>query len=122
MDIIKVFKSFPHAFRGIALVIQERNMRVHILAVVVVTMSGVVLTISTSEWLIILLCFSLVLALETVNTAFERVCNHLRDDLGLSYQATKDARDIAAGAVLISAIISVIIAGIIFLPRLLELL
>lgn len=96
-------------------------MQVHVLAVIVVTVSGISLGISVLEWLIVMVCFSLVLSLETVNTAFERVCNHLRDDLGLSYQATKDARDIAAGAVLVAAIISVLVGIVIFVPRLLDL-
>jgi len=117
MDITKVFKSFPHAFRGINLVIGERNMRVHILAVFVVSLTGIFLKISTGEWLIILLCYALVMSLEAVNTALEDICDKLRDDLGLDYKATRNARDIAAGAVLIGVIFAVIIAVIIFLPK-----
>lgn len=117
MNILKVFRSFPHAFRGIELVLRERNMQVHVIAVMVVTLAGILLEIEVFEWLIIMLCFGLVMSLEAVNTAMEDVCNKLRDDLGLSYIATKNARDISAGAVLISAIISVIVAGIIFVPK-----
>jgi len=117
MNIQKVFKSFPHAFRGIELVLRERNMQVHVIAVVVVTLAGIILEIEIFEWLIILLCFGLVMSLEAVNTALEDVCNKLRDDLKLSYDSTKNARDISAGAVLISAGMSVVIAGIIFLPK-----
>jgi diacylglycerol kinase len=117
MNILKVFKSFPHAFRGIELVVRERNMQVHIIAVLVVTIAGVLLNISNYEWLIVLLCFGLVMCLEAVNTAIEDVCNKLRDDLGLSYGSTKNARDISAGAVLISAIMSVLVAGVVFLPK-----
>lgn len=117
MNILKVFKSFPHAFRGIELVVRERNMQVHVIAVLVVTIAGVLLNISNYEWLIVLLCFGLVMCLEAVNTAIEDVCNKLRDDLGLSYGSTKNARDISAGAVLISAIMSVLVAGVVFLPK-----
>lgn len=121
MDISKVFKSFPHAFRGINLVLQERNMRVHVIAVIAVTFAGIVFKITTIEWLVILLCFALVMSLETVNTALEDVCNKLRDDLGLDYKATRNARDIAAGAVLIAAIFAVIVAILIFLPKIVNL-
>lgn len=117
MDITKVFRSFPHAFRGISLVLQERNMRVHVIAVFVVSLAGIFLKISTTEWLVILLCYALIMSLEAVNTALEDVCNKLRDDLGLDYKATRNARDIAAGAVLINTISAVIIAIIIFLPK-----
>ena len=121
MDIKKVFNSFPHAIRGLSLVSKERNMRVHIIAVVVVTIAGILLSISLIEWIAIFICFSLVMSLETVNTVLEDICNKLRDDLGLSYDSTKNARDLAAGAVLISAIFSVNVAIIIFLPRILDL-
>jgi len=117
MDIQKVIKSFPHAFRGISLVIKERNMRVHILAVFVVSFVGVLLQATQTEWLVILLCYALVMSLETVNTALEDICNKLRDDLELDYKATRNARDISAGAVLIGTIFAVIISIIIFLPK-----
>jgi len=121
MDIKKVFKSFPHAIRGLSLVSKERNMRVHIIAVVVVTVAGLLFNISLMEWIAVFICFSLVMSLETVNTVLEDICNKLRDDLGLSYDSTKNARDLAAGAVLISAIFSVNVAIIIFLPKILDL-
>jgi diacylglycerol kinase len=92
------------------------------IAVVVVTIAGLLFGISLSEWIAIFICFSLVLSLETINTVVEDICNKLRDDLGLSYDSTRNARDIAAGAVLISAMFSVYIAIIIFLPKILELL
>lgn len=92
-------------------------MQVHIIAVLCVICGGVFFSVEIYEWLIIMLCFGLVMSLEAVNTAMEDICNKLRDDFGLSYSATKNARDIAAGAVLISAIMSATIAGVIFLPK-----
>ncbi len=118
MDISKVFKSFPHAYRGINLALKERNMRVHVIAVLVVGLAGIYFKIERVEWFAVILCFALVMSLETVNTALEDVCNKMRDDLGLDYEATRNARDIVAGAVLISAIFAVIIATMIFLPKL----
>lgn len=120
MDIKKVFKSFPHAIRGISLVSKERNMRVHMIAVVVVTIAGLIFSISLVEWIAVFICFGLVMSLETINTVVEDICNKLRDDLGLSYESTRDARDIAAGAVLISAMFSVYVAIIIFLPKIID--
>lgn len=118
---IKVAKSFKHAFRGIALSLEERNMQVHVIAVVVVTVAGVFLKINPTEWALILICIGAVLATEILNTSIEAICDNLRDDLKLSYGATRDARDLASGAVLISAIVSVFVAIFIFLPKIFEL-
>lgn len=118
----KVIKSFPHAVRGIMLVFNERNMQVHLLAVAMVIVFGFWLSISNLEWLIIFLCFALVTSLETLNSAIENVCNKLRDDLSLSYDATKNARDLSAGAVLIASFFSALIGLVIFVPKILYLL
>lgn len=114
---ITFLKSFKHAFRGIALSLEERNMQFHVLAVFGVTMAGVYFDLNMYEWLFILMAFGFVMTAEILNTAIESVCNNLRDDLNLSYKATRNARDIASGGVLISAIISLIVALIIFMPK-----
>ena len=86
-------------------------MKIHCLAVILVTLTGTLLQISASEWCVCLLLFALVASLELVNTAVEAVVDLV----------TEEKKDTAAGAVLFSAIVSVIIGCIIFLPYLLEL-
>ena len=109
-------KSFGYAFEGIRTGIRkERNMKIHCLAVIAVTVAGTFLHIKPVEWCICLLLFGLILSLELVNTALEAVV-----DL-VTKEKKPIAKDTAAGAVLVSAIAAAIIGCIIFVPYLLEL-
>ena len=113
-------ESFGYAFEGIWTGIRnERNMKIHCLAIIVVTLTGTLFQITAMEWCICLLLFALVAALELVNTAIEAVVDLVTEE---KKPLAKIAKDTAAGAVLFAAIISVIIGCIIFLPYVLELL
>ena len=113
-------ESFGYAFEGIWIGIRnERNMKIHCLAIIVVTLTGTLFQITAMEWCICLLLFALVAALELVNTAIEAVVDLVTEE---KKPLAKIAKDTAAGAVLFAAIISVIIGCIIFLPYVLELL
>lgn len=120
--IAKVLRSFLYAFNGIVSGFAERNMRVHGLAAVSIILLSFLLQISLLEWLVVLLLIGLIFAAELVNTAVEELSNIVRDELKLSYSATKRARDVAAGAVLVLAIVAALIGSVIFVPRLLPLL
>ena len=112
-------ESFGYAFEGIWTGIRnERNMKIHCLAIIVVTLIGTLFQITAMEWCICLLLFALVAALELVNTAIEAVVDLVTEE---KKPLAKIAKDTAAGAVLFAAIISVIIGCIIFLPYVLEL-
>lgn len=119
--IYKVLRSFLYAFRGIWHAIDERNMKVHVLAAGVVVGAGFFLNLSRIEWCIVLLLIAAVWSAEMVNTAVEELANIVRDELKLTYVATQRARDVAAGAVLIFALVALVISGMIFLPKILEL-
>ena len=107
-------ESFGYAFEGIWTGIRnERNMKIHCLAIIVVTLTGTLFQITAMEWCICLLLFALVAALELVNTAIEAVVDLVTEE---KKPLAKIAKDTAAGAVLFAAIISVIIGCIIFLP------
>jgi len=115
----KLIKSFSYAVRGITYLFKSQlNARIELIITGIVLISAVLFKISTSEWLIILLCIALVLGLEAINTAIEIFADKLHpgfdDEIG-------KAKDVAAGAVLITAIIAAITGIIIFAPRLLEL-
>jgi len=113
----KTFKSFIPATQGIFCGFQERNMRVHGLALALVLFLGIFFQITLLEWILVTIVSGLVITAELINTAFEEICNILRDDLGMSYSSTRKARDMAAGAVLVMAIVAAVIGGIIFFPR-----
>ena len=106
-----LYKSFGYAFAGIfAVVTKERNMKIHCVA-------GFVFHITPVEWCICLTLFGLVMALEMVNTAVEAVVDLVTKE---RRPLAKLAKDAAAGAVLIVAIMAAIAGMIIFIPKLLE--
>ena len=112
-------KSFGYAFEGILTGIrQERNMKIHCVAIIMVTAAGTLFQITAVEWCICLLLFALVAGLELVNTAVEAVVDLVTEE---KKPLAKKAKDTAAGAVLFAAVISVFIGCIIFLPYVFEL-
>lgn len=115
-----LYKSFGYAFEGIWTVVKkERNMKIHCLAVVVVIAAGLFLQLPLYKWCICFLLFGLILALELVNTAVEAVVDLVTEE---KKPLAKLAKDAAAGAVLIAAIMAVVIAALMFVPELLEML
>lgn len=113
-----LLSSFAHAFDGVITGLRaERNMIVHFGAMVVVVVFGVILHISAAEWIVCVMLFALVMALELVNTAVETAVDLCTD----AYDPrAKVAKDTAAGAVLVAAVGAAIIGCVIFLPKLLQ--
>lgn len=110
-----LYKSFGYAFEGIDRTIkEERNIKIHFAAAVLVILLGIWLQISEMEWLICFLLFALIISLELVNTAVEAVVDLVTKE---KKPLAKKAKDAAAGAVLFSAIIAAIIGCRIFLPK-----
>jgi diacylglycerol kinase len=111
--------GFNHAFNGIkSLLSSERNFRIQLLIFVFVILAGIFLKINLYEWLALLSISALVLSLEAFNSCIEKLC-----DL---YSTAQDSRikwikDVSAAAVLISSIISVLVGGFIFIPKLITL-
>ncbi|MCF8369310.1 MAG: diacylglycerol kinase family protein [Bacteroidales bacterium] len=110
----KRMESFKYAFNGIILLSREHNAWIHFVAALLVIILGFIFNISFFEWMVILICIGLVLSLELMNTAIENLTNLVSP--GINPKAGR-IKDIAAGAVLISAIISAIIGVMIFLPK-----
>jgi len=111
----KLIKRFSDASRGIAFIFKSQaNARIEIVITSIVIISGILFNISVSEWIIILLCIALVLGLEAINTAIEILADKLHP--GFDNEIGK-AKDVAAGAVFIAAIVAAIIGIIIFVPR-----
>lgn len=115
-----LYRSFSYAFQGIfTCVRKERNMKIHCVAAVLVVIAGVILKISAIEWCICMVLFGLVMALEHVNTAVEAVVDMVTEEY---HPLAKAAKDTAAGAVLIAAIMAAIAGCIIFLPKIAQIL
>lgn len=116
-------ESILLASSGIFRVIKtERNMKIHLVIASVVILAGLFLGLNRLEWLVIILTMSAVLAAEIFNAAIEQTCDYIDEQHDLKFGETKIARDMAAGAVWMLAMASMIIGAIIFLPFLLNLL
>ena len=90
------------------------NFRIHLTAVILVSGLGWFFHLSASEWLWIILAVGLVLITELLNTALELLVDLVSP--GFNSQAGK-VKDVAAGAVLVAAVIAVIIGAVIFIPK-----
>jgi diacylglycerol kinase len=111
--------GFKYAFRGIFDLIRlQRNAQVHVFVITVLVAVSLAWKVSATEWLVLILTMTLVLAMEAMNTAVEAVVDLASPEY---HPLAKRAKDVAAGAVLLTAIGAVFIALIIFGPRLLAL-
>ena len=111
----KLRNSFKYAFEGIIEAWKtEQNLKIHFVIMALVIIAGFIFKISAMEWIVCLLLFAIVISLELINTAIETTVDIAMPEIN---EKAKYAKDIAAGAVLFSAMISVIVGLIIFLPK-----
>jgi len=115
-DYKKQLRSFGYAWKGIRSCIGKgQNLSFHLIATVIVIMAGFFFGISPTEWTIIILCIGLVIAMELLNTAIEKLVDMISPE---RHPIAGQIKDIAAGAVLICAVTAAIIGIIIFAPYL----
>ncbi len=111
----KRIKSFGYAFKGIGKAFgSQPNMRIHLFFAVLVVICGFLFDISKVEWLLCLICFGLVFGAELMNSAVESVVDLASSE---KHKLAENAKDMAAGSVLLCAIFSAIIGLIIFVPK-----
>lgn len=111
--------GFINAFKGIGYAFKtERNLRFHFFAAGLAVVCGWIFSLSRTEWLIIVYAIGVVIAAELFNTALER----LADVSAPGYHPlVGTAKDVAAGAVLVTAFQAVVIGLIVFGPHFLDL-
>ena len=111
----KIINSFKYAIEGfISSFKTERNMKIHVLAMLVVLLAGFYLKLSMTEWCFIALAIVLVIGSELFNTAIETIVDMVSPEKN---PKAKLAKDISAAAVLIFALGAVMIGAIIFIPK-----
>ncbi len=111
----KLKNSFKYAFVGIVTALKkEQNMKIHFTIAILVILAGILLKITALEWIICLILIGIVISLELVNTAIEQVVDIAMPEIN---EKAKIAKDVAAGAVLVVAIMSAIVGFIIFIPK-----
>lgn len=108
-------RSIRFAMRGMFLLIKtEDSIKVQIFVALLATGAGIYFNISTIEWMFQVVVIGLVLVAESLNTAVEKVSDFVHPDY---HKKIGFIKDISAGAASFAAIISLIVAGFIYLPK-----
>lgn len=119
-SILKRIKSFKYAFNGLrVLIIEEHNARIHLMATILVLIAGVFFKISVIEWGMIAFSIGFVFSMEAINSAIENLSDFVSPN---KHKLIKKVKDLSAAAVLISAITSLIIGCLVFIPKIINLL
>lgn len=117
MKNMKIINSFKYAFQGILTALKtEQNLKIHFAIMILVIIAGFILKISSIEWITCVILFAFVISLELINTAIETVVDLAMPEIN---EKAKIAKDVAAAAVLVSAICAAIVGVIIFIPKIL---
>lgn len=116
MNIKKFIRSFGYALEGLKLAVQvDQNVRFHVIVGILVVPVALFLRVTVIELLFVIFCVFFVLITEMINTAIEEMTNLILKEHSME---AKIAKDVAAGAVLLSAIFAAIVGCIILIPRL----
>ncbi len=115
----KRLKSFVFAAQGIKFFfVTQPHAKVHLVLALLAVGSGWVLEISRTDWLAVVLAIGLVLVAEATNTALEELVNFVSPDY---HKQAGIVKDVAAGAVLLAAIIALVVGLLVFIPPIIAL-
>ena len=110
-----IYKSFYYAISGLFLGFKkERNIKLHFISMIFVTIFGILLKISALEWIICIILFGLVISFEYMNTAVESAVDLVTNKY---HEKARIAKDTAAAAVMFVSIVAFIVGLIIFIPK-----
>ncbi len=107
-------RSFSFAFRGLGLLFSQPNAIIELLIGVAMTGLGLVFGFTLYEWMVTAICIGAVLGAEAVNTAIEKLCDHLHPE---QHPAIAKVKDLSAAAVLIVALSAAVCGVLILLPH-----
>ena len=105
--------SFSHALRGLRLFVSQPNARIHVLAALLVVALACWLKVSALEWVALVLAIALVMGAEALNTALEYAVDLASPEW---HALARDAKDVAAAAVLIASIGAAVVGVVVFWP------
>ncbi|MFT5168246.1 MAG: diacylglycerol kinase (ATP) [Saprospiraceae bacterium] len=113
----KRIESFRFAFAGIAhFVKSEPNVIIHLIAAAIAVGMGFFFAITTIEWCLVIFAIGLVLSAEAFNTSIEYLTDLVSPDY---HELAGKTKDVAAAAVLLTAIAAATVGLLIFLPKIL---
>ncbi len=108
-------KSVGYAFKGLLILIKtENSIKLQLIIATLVTIAGFYYSISTTEWMVQLAMIALVMSVEGANTAIEYIADFIHPE---QHPKIGRIKDVGAGAVLIASILALIVAGIIYIPK-----
>jgi len=115
---IRFIKSLSYALAGIKVAVKEQpNVQIHLTILLLVIAAGLLFDINLNEWLAVILAASIVISTEMINTAIEKVVDLASPQI---HPLAKQAKDIAAGSVLVAVCFAVIIGLLVFGKYLLQ--
>lgn len=110
-----LFRKFKYAFEGVFYLIKkDKNFQIHLFLFLILVIFGFLFGISKSEWIAMLICSALVLSLEALNSAVEKLADLVHKEI---HPEIKIIKDVCAGAVLLSVLFSICVALIVFIPK-----
>lgn len=96
---------------------RDRNGKIQTVIGIAAIVLGFTVSLSSFQWLLVLFCIGLVISLEMINSAIEKYCDLVTTDF---HPGIKTIKDVAAGAVLVASLMSLVVGLIIFIPALVK--
>ncbi len=111
----KRLKAFKYAIKGAYLLIRhEASVQVQTAIAIITIFAGFYFDISNIEWMLQILAIGLVLSVEGINTASEKIADFVHPDF---HNKIGFIKDVAAGAVFFAAVSAILIGCIIYIPK-----
>ena len=111
--------SFRFAVNGLLLLLKnEHNSRIHILATIIAIIMGIIMKLDHYEWSLLIIVIGAVFLTELLNSSIESLADLIDPEFN---EPIMRAKDYSAAAVLISAIVAIVVGGLIFIPKFLDL-
>jgi len=110
---------FRFAVNGLLLLLKnEHNSRIHILAAIIAIVMGIIMKLDHYEWSLLVIVIGAVFLTELLNSSIESLADLIDPEFN---ELIMRAKDYSAAAVLISAIVAIVVGGLIFIPKFLDL-
>lgn len=110
---VNAINGMLHFFRA------DRNGRIHLGAAIAVVLAGFTFHVVAMEWIILIGCITAVISFEMINAVIEKLCDMVHEEF---HATIKYIKDVSAAAVLFVSMASIVIAAIIFIPKIISLL
>jgi diacylglycerol kinase len=111
--------SFRFAVNGLLLLLKnEHNSRIHLLAAIIAIIMGIIMKLDHYEWSLLVIVIGAVFLTELLNSSIESLADLIDPEFN---ELIMRAKDYSAAAVLISAIVAIVVGGLIFIPKFLDL-